>query len=189
MGRNGAGKSTLLKMVSGALPPDSGSVKLGASLKLGYFAQQSLDLLDPSCTVIEQLQKDFPMEGLGVLRNLAGAFQFSGDDVDKPVRVLSGGEKSRLVLARMLFDPPNFLVLDEPTNHLDLATKEMLVEALHGFEGTMLFVSHDRTFLRGLANRVLEIGGEDGSGRPVTYDGSYEEYVSRSGHEAPGVHA
>ena len=189
MGRNGAGKSTLLKMVSGALPPDSGSVKLGASLKLGYFAQQSLDLLDPSCTVIEQLQKDFPMEGLGVLRNLAGAFQFSGDDVDKPVRVLSGGEKSRLVLARMLFDPPNFLVLDEPTNHLDLATKEMLVEALHGFEGTMLFVSHDRTFLRGLANRVLEIGGEDGSGRPVTYDGSYEEYVARSGHEAPGVHA
>ena len=129
------------------------------------------------------------MEGLGVLRTLAGAFQFSGDDIDKPVRVLSGGEKSRLVLARMLFDPPNFLVLDEPTNHLDLATKEMLVEALHGFEGTMLFVSHDRTFLRGLANRVLEIGGEDGSGRPVTYDGSYEEYVARSGHEAPGVHA
>ena len=189
MGRNGAGKSTLLKMVSGALAPDSGIVKLGASLKLGYFAQQSLDLLDPSLTVIEQLQKDFPMEGLGVLRNLAGAFQFSGDDVDKPVRVLSGGEKSRLVLARMLFDPPNFLVLDEPTNHLDLATKEMLVEALHAFEGTMLFVSHDRTFLRGLANRVLEIGGEDGTGRPVTYGGTYEEYVAKSGHEAPGVHA
>jgi ATPase subunit of ABC transporter with duplicated ATPase domains len=189
MGRNGAGKSTLLKMVSGALAPDEGSVKLGASLKLGYFAQQSLDLLDPSCTVIEQLQKDFPMEGLGVLRNLAGAFQFSGDDVDKPVRVLSGGEKSRLVLARMLFDPPNFLVLDEPTNHLDLATKEMLVEALHEFEGTMLFVSHDRTFLRGLANRVLEIGGEDGTGKPVTYGGTYGEYVERSGHEAPGVHA
>jgi ATPase subunit of ABC transporter with duplicated ATPase domains len=129
------------------------------------------------------------MEGLGVLRNLAGAFQFSGDDVDKPVRVLSGGEKSRLVLARMLFDPPNFLVLDEPTNHLDLATKEMLVEALHAFEGTMLFVSHDRTFLRGLASRVLEIGGEDGTGRPVTYGGTYEEYVAKSGHEAPGVHA
>jgi ATPase subunit of ABC transporter with duplicated ATPase domains len=164
-------------------------VKLGASLKLGYFAQQSLDLLDPACTVIEQLQNDFPMEGLGVLRSLAGAFQFSGDDIDKPVRVLSGGEKSRLVLARMLFDPPNFLVLDEPTNHLDLATKEMLVEALHAFEGTMLFVSHDRTFLRGLASRVLEIGGEDGTGRPVTYGGSYEEYVERSGHEAPGVHA
>ena len=119
------------------------------------------------------------MEGLGVLRSLAGAFQFSGDDVDKPVRVLSGGEKSRLVLARMLFDPPNFLVLDEPTNHLDLATKEMLVEALHDFEGTMLFVSHDRTFLRGLANRVLEIGGEDGTGKPVTYGGTYEEYVAQ----------
>ena len=189
MGRNGAGKSTLLKMVSGALAPDTGTVKLGASLKLGYFAQQSLDLLDPTLTVIEQLQKDFPLEGLGVLRTLAGAFQFSGDDVDKPVRVLSGGEKSRLVLARMLFDPPNFLVLDEPTNHLDLATKEMLVKALHAFEGTMLFVSHDRTFLRGLANRVLEIGGADGTGKPVAYGGTYGEYVERSGHEAPGVHA
>ena len=189
MGRNGAGKSTLLKMVSGALPPDEGTVRLGASLKMGYFAQQSLDLLDPSLTVIEQLQKDFPLEGLGVLRTLAGAFQFSGDDVDKPVRVLSGGEKSRLVLARMLFDPPNFLVLDEPTNHLDLATKEMLVEALHAFDGTMLFVSHDRTFLRGLGTQVLEIGGEDGTGKPVTYGGTYEEYVARSGHEAPGVHA
>ncbi|KAA0256462.1 ABC-F family ATP-binding cassette domain-containing protein [Acidobacteria bacterium ACD] len=189
MGKNGAGKTTLLKMVAGALAPDEGTVRLGASLKLGYFAQQSLDLLDPSLTVLEQLQKDFPLEGIGVLRNLAGAFQFSGDDVDKPVRVLSGGEKSRLVMARMLFDPPNFLVLDEPTNHLDLATKEMLVEALGDFEGTMLFVSHDRTFLRGLANRVLEVGGEDGTGRPVTYGGTYEEYVARSGHEAPGVHA
>jgi ATPase subunit of ABC transporter with duplicated ATPase domains len=189
MGKNGAGKTTLLKLVVGALPPDAGIVKLGASLKLGYFAQQSLDLLDPSLTVLDQLTQDFPLEGQGTLRNLAGAFQFSGDDTDKPIRALSGGEKSRLVLARMLFDPPNFLVLDEPTNHLDLATKEMLVEALHDFEGTMLFVSHDRTFLRGLANRVLEIGGEDGTGKPLTFDGSYEEYVSRSGHEAPGVHS
>ncbi|WP_257303584.1 ABC-F family ATP-binding cassette domain-containing protein [Geothrix campi] len=187
MGKNGAGKSTLLKMISGAIQPDAGNVKLGASLKLGYFSQQALDLLDPDLTVIEQMQQDFPMEGLGVLRNLLGAFQFSGDDVDKRIRALSGGEKSRLVMARMLFDPPNFLVLDEPTNHLDLATKEMLIEALKDFEGTMLFVSHDRTFLRGLANRVLELGGEEHDG-PLAFGGSYLEYVERMGREAPGVH-
>jgi ATPase subunit of ABC transporter with duplicated ATPase domains len=187
MGQNGAGKSTLLKMVAGVIQPDAGSVRLGASLSLGYFSQQALDLLDPELTVIEQMQQDFPMEGLGVLRNLLGAFQFSGDDVDKKVRALSGGEKSRLVMARMLFNPPNFLVLDEPTNHLDLATKEMLIEALKDFEGTMLFVSHDRTFLRGLANRVLELGGEEHAG-PVVFSGSYPEYVDRMGREAPGVH-
>ena len=189
MGKNGAGKTTLLKMVVGALEPDSGAVRLGASLKLGYFAQQSLDLLDFDLTVLEQVQKDFPLESLGVLRNLLGAFQFSGDDVDKPIRVLSGGEKSRLVLARMLFDPPNFLVLDEPTNHLDLATKEMLVRALGKFEGTMLFVSHDRTFLRGLANRVLELGGADTDHmNPIQYPGTYAEYAVKTGREAPGVH-
>ncbi len=187
MGKNGAGKSTLLKMVAGAIQPDAGTVRLGASLSLGYFSQQALDLLDPELTVLEQMQKDFPMEGLGVLRNLLGAFQFSGDEVDKKVRSLSGGEKSRLVMARMLFNPPNFLVLDEPTNHLDLATKEMLIEALKDFEGTMLFVSHDRTFLRGLANRVLELGGEEHEG-PVVFQGSYPEYVERMGREAPGVH-
>ena len=187
MGKNGTGKSTLLKMVAGALDPDQGTVKLGASLKLGYFAQQSLDLLDPELTVLEQVQKDFPMEGLGVMRNLLGAFQFMGDDVDKRIRALSGGEKSRLVMALMLFDPPNFLILDEPTNHLDLATKEMLIEALKDFEGTMLFVSHDRTFLRGLATRVLELGGEEHQG-PEFYPGSYLEYVAKTGREAPGVH-
>jgi ATPase subunit of ABC transporter with duplicated ATPase domains len=190
MGRNGAGKTTLLKMISGALLPDDGDVRVGASVKLGYFAQQSLDLLDPALTVFEQLQKDFPQDGIGVLRSLAGAFQFSGDDVDKKIRALSGGEKSRLVLARMLFDPPNFLVLDEPTNHLDLATKEMLVDSLKSFEGTMIFVSHDRAFLRGLSNRVLELGGETGTdAQPHAYPGSYVEYVERTGHEAPGVHA
>jgi len=190
MGKNGAGKSTLLKMIAGATEPDSGSVRLGASLSMGYFAQQSLDVLDPELTVIEQLQKDFPQDGLGSLRSLAGAFQFSGDDVDKSIRALSGGEKSRLAMARMLYNPPNFLVLDEPTNHLDLATKEMLVEALKEFEGTMIFVSHDRTFLRGLSSRVLELGGENGRDKnPHVYLGSYVEYVQKTGHEAPGIYA
>jgi len=190
MGKNGAGKTTLLKMLAGALDPDGGEVRLGASLKLGYFAQQSLDLLDPDLTILEQLQQDFPQDGIGVLRTLAGAFQFSGDDVDKKIRALSGGEKSRLAMARMLYDPPNFLVLDEPTNHLDLATKEMLVEALKDFEGTMVFVSHDRMFLRGLGSRVLELGGENGTSRdPLVYPGSYVEYVQKTGHEAPGTHS
>ncbi|HVH29158.1 MAG TPA: ABC-F family ATP-binding cassette domain-containing protein [Vicinamibacterales bacterium] len=190
MGKNGAGKSTLLKMVAGQLAPDRGHVRLGASLILGYFAQQSLDLLNPDLTVEEQLRQDFPHEPIGALRNLAGAFQFSGDDVDKKIRALSGGEKTRLVLARMLLNPPNFLVLDEPTNHLDLATKEMLLEALKDFDGTMLFVSHDRAFLRRLSNRVLELGGESGTeAQPHLYPGSYVEYVERTGHEAPGVHA
>jgi ATPase subunit of ABC transporter with duplicated ATPase domains len=188
MGRNGAGKTTLLKMIAGATQPDSGSVRLGASLNMGYFSQQSLDVLDPSLTIIEQLQQDFPKDSLGSLRSLAGAFQFSGDDVDKKIRSLSGGEKSRLVIARMLFNPPNFLVLDEPTNHLDLATKEMLVDSLKDFEGTMIFVSHDRMFLRGLGSRVLELGGESGTDKtPNIYLGPYVEYVQAKGHEAPGI--
>ena len=190
MGKNGAGKTTLLKMIAGAVAPYAGVIQLGASLRMGYFAQQSLDVLDPDLTIEEQLAKDFPHESPGILRSLAGAFQFSGDDIDKKIRALSGGEKTRLVMARMLLDPPNFLVLDEPTNHLDLATKEMLVEALGSFEGTMMFVSHDRAFLRGLSNRVLELGGETGTdARPHVYPGSYVEYVQRTGHEAPGVRA
>lgn len=190
MGRNGAGKTTLLKMIAGASDPDSGTVRLGASLNMGYFAQQSLDILNPELTIFEQLQNDFPMDSIGSLRSLAGAFQFSGDDVDKRIRALSGGEKSRLAMARMLFNPPNFLVLDEPTNHLDLATKEMLVEALKDFEGTMIFVSHDRTFLRGLGTRVLELGGESGTERvPRVYPGTYIEYVTALGHEAPGIYS
>ncbi len=190
MGKNGAGKTTLLRMIAGVLAPDSGTVTPGASLKMGYFAQQAIDLLDLDLTIAEQLQKDFPQESIGVLRSLAGAFQFSGDDVDKKIRSLSGGEKTRLVIARMLLHPPNFLVLDEPTNHLDLFTKEMLIEALKDFDGTMLFVSHDRAFLRALSNRVIELGGESGVEKePHLYPGSYVEYVQRTGHEAPGVHA
>jgi ATPase subunit of ABC transporter with duplicated ATPase domains len=174
-----------LKMVAGVLRPDAGTVRLGASLKMGYFSQQALDILDPDLTIDEQLQRDFPLESVGVLRTLAGAFQFSGDDVDKKIRALSGGEKTRLVMARMLLDPPNFLVLDEPTNHLDLATKEMLITALSGYEGAMLLVSHDRRFLGALSNRVLELTPE--GTRP--YGGGYHEYVARTGREAPGLRA
>ncbi|MDI1443415.1 ABC-F family ATP-binding cassette domain-containing protein [Polyangium sp. 6x1] len=183
MGVNGAGKSTLLKMIAGELAPDAGGAAIGASVKLGYFAQHAMDVLDPELTVVGTLIHSFPDASLGTLRTLAGCFGFSGDDVDKPVRVLSGGEKARLVLARMLYDPPNFLILDEPTNHLDIATKEMLVEALSNFEGTMLFVSHDRHFLAKLSNRVLELTPEG----VHKYGGGYLEYVATSGHEAPGL--
>ena len=127
MGINGAGKSTLLKLVTGTAEPDDGSVAVGGSVKLGYFAQHAMDLLDGDRTVFEFLEDSFPQAGQGSLRALAGCFGFSGDDVEKRCRVLSGGEKARLVMARMLYDPPNFLVLDEPTNHLDMGTKEMLI--------------------------------------------------------------
>jgi len=185
MGINGAGKSTLLKLVTGSTEPDSGIVTLGGSVKMGYFAQHAMDLLDGEATVFEWLEAAFPLAGQGSLRALCGSFGFSGDDVEKRCRVLSGGEKARLVMARMLYDPPNFLVLDEPTNHLDMATKEMLITALSDFEGTMLFVSHDRRFLGALSNRVLELT-PDGIHQ---YGGGYSEYVARTGHEAPGLHS
>ncbi len=184
LGANGAGKSTLLKLVAGAAEPDEGSVTLGAAVKMGYFAQHSMDLLDGDDTVFESLDASFPQAGTGALKSLAGCFGFSGDDVEKPCRVLSGGEKARLVMAKMLFDPPNFLVLDEPTNHLDMATKEVLVAALQEFEGTMLFVSHDRHFLAALSNRVLELTPEG----VHQYGGGYTEYVEKTGQEAPGLH-
>jgi ATPase subunit of ABC transporter with duplicated ATPase domains len=183
MGVNGAGKSTLLKLVAGATEADDGSVNVGASVKMGYFAQHAMDLLDGDRTVFRSLEDAFPQAGQGSLRALAGCFGFSGDDVEKKCRVLSGGEKARLVMAKMLFDPPNFLVLDEPTNHLDMATKEMLIAALSSYEGAMLFVSHDRRFLAALSNRVLELT-PDGIHR---YGGGYTEYVARTGHEAPGL--
>jgi ATPase subunit of ABC transporter with duplicated ATPase domains len=183
MGINGAGKSTLLKLVAGASEPDQGTVSLGGSVKMGYFAQHAMDLLDGDRTVFQSLEDAFPTAGQGSLRALAGCFGFSGDDIEKRCRVLSGGEKARLVMAKMLFDPPNFLVLDEPTNHLDLATKEMLITALSDFEGTMLFVSHDRHFLSVLSNRVLELT-PDGIHQ---YGGGYTEYVARTGQEAPGL--
>jgi len=183
MGINGAGKSTLLKLIAGASQPDSGQISVGASVKVGYFAQHAMELLSPEQSVWEALITEFPQASIGALRTLAGVFGFSGDDVEKPCRILSGGEKARLVLAKMLFDPPNFLILDEPTNHLDMTTKEMLVDALKNFEGTMLFVSHDRNFLGMLSNRVLELTLEG----PRLYGGGYTEYVAQSGHEAPGL--
>jgi ATPase subunit of ABC transporter with duplicated ATPase domains len=184
MGVNGAGKSTLLKLIAGDARPDAGTVTLGASVRVGYFAQHSMEILDPQRTVLETLEVAHPHASIGSLRTLAGAFGFSGDDVEKRCRILSGGERSRLVLAQMLYQPPNFLVLDEPTNHLDLATKEMLTKALADFDGTMIFVSHDRAVLRALSNRVLEVGGDGG---PRQYGGGYAEYVVQTGYEAPGV--
>ncbi|ARN82192.1 ABC-F family ATP-binding cassette domain-containing protein [Methylocystis bryophila] len=183
MGVNGAGKSTLLKLVAGAATPDEGGVALGANVKMGYFAQHAMELLDGDRTVFQSLEDSFPQAGQGALRTLAGCFGFSGDDVEKKCRVLSGGEKARLVMAKMLFDPPNFLVLDEPTNHLDIATKEMLIQALSSYEGAMLFVSHDRHFLAALSNRVLELTPEG----VHKYEGGYTEYVARTGQEAPGL--
>jgi ATPase subunit of ABC transporter with duplicated ATPase domains len=184
MGVNGAGKSTLLKLIAGSTEPDTGNVTVGASVKMGYFAQHAMELIDGEDTLFESLEGAFPQATQGSLRTLAGAFGFSGDDIEKKCRVLSGGEKARLVMARMLYDPPNFLVLDEPTNHLDLCTKEMLIKALADYEGTMLFVSHDRHFLAALSNRVLELTPEG----IHQYGGGYTEYVERVGYEAPGLH-
>ena len=183
MGINGAGKSTLLKLVAGSTQPDTGTVNVGGSVKMGYFAQHAMDLLDGERTIFEELEYAFPQAGTGSLRSLAGCFGFSGDDVEKRCRVLSGGEKARLVMAKMLYDPPNFLVLDEPTNHLDMATKQMLIAALGQYEGSMLFVSHDRHFLAALSNRVLELTPEG----IHNYGGGYTEYVARTGQEAPGL--
>jgi ATPase subunit of ABC transporter with duplicated ATPase domains len=185
MGANGAGKSTLLRLVAGAAEPDSGSAALGAAVKLGYFAQHSMEILSGEENVLETLESAFPDASIGSLRALAGCFGFSGDDTLKRCRLLSGGEKARLVIARMLYDPPNFLVLDEPTNHLDLDTREMLVRALASFDGTLLLVSHDRRFLTALTDHVLELAAEG----PRVYAGGYAEYVIASGHEAPGMRA
>jgi ATPase subunit of ABC transporter with duplicated ATPase domains len=182
MGVNGAGKSTLLKLVVGAAAPDAGKVQLGASVKLGYFAQHAMELIQGDKSVLETITEQHPRASTASLRTLLGAFGFSGDDADKRCRILSGGEKARLVLAGMLYDPPNFLVLDEPTNHLDIDTKEMLTKALAEFDGSMLFVSHDREFLRRVSTRVLELTPQGAH----AFGGGYAEYVAESGHEAPG---
>jgi ATPase subunit of ABC transporter with duplicated ATPase domains len=184
MGENGSGKTTLLKMMAGVLNPDDGGVTVGKSVTMGYFAQHQMEQLDASRTVIEELVAHSPTTNLGTLRTLAGAFGFHGDDHEKPIRVLSGGERARLALAKILFDAPNLLVLDEPTNHLDIVTKRALVKALSQYEGTIVFVSHDRAFLRAIATRILEL--EPGK-RPHLYGGNYDEYVATTGREAPGM--
>ena len=185
LGVNGAGKTTLLRMIHGEIEADEGVVKRGASLKAGYFAQHTTELLDPDQTVLGTMTAEFPGEPVGTIRKCLAGFGFYEDDLDKVTGWLSGGEKARLVLARMLYDPPNFLILDEPTNHLDVESKQALIDTLRKFEGTMIFVSHDRHFLDALATHVLEIDG--GEGR--TYYGGYQKYKELTGHEAPGAPA
>ena len=183
MGENGAGKSTLLKMMAGALAPDGGSASVGASVTLGYYAQHTMDGLTADRSLLEELEAHAPLANQGTLRGLAGAFGFQDDDVFKPVRILSGGEKARLALAKLMWDAPNLMILDEPSNHLDIVTKRALTAALRDYTGTLVFVSHDRMFLRALATRVLELGPTG----PRVYGGSYDEYVASTGREAPGM--
>ncbi len=157
VGVNGAGKSTLLKVICGLTQASGGESSLGPSIQVGYFSQFSLDLLDPNNTVLEEISQRLPHASNGYIRNLLAAFLFRGDDVEKKIKVLSGGEKSRVVLATLMSNNNNLLILDEPTNHLDLKSRDVLLNALKTFEGTVMYVSHDRHFLHGLSNRVFEV--------------------------------
>ncbi|ALC15565.1 glycosyl transferase family 1 [Desulfuromonas soudanensis] len=179
VGINGAGKSTFLKVLAGETKPSAGSAEIGANVNLGYFSQHAMDVLDPKKTVFDTVQDVIPQASIGVVRNLCAAFLFQGDDVDKRIDKLSGGEKSRVVLATLLARPINFLVLDEPTNHLDIQSRETLLEALQSFAGTVVLVSHDRHFLRALVNRVFEID----HGEMRTYEGDYEYYLHKTGRD------
>ena len=172
-GVNGAGKSTLLKIITGQTQASNGVCALGASLNVGYFSQYSCDLLEPDHTIFEEVSARLPKASVGWVKNLLGAFLFSGDDADKKIRNLSGGEKSRVMLACILAQPVNFLVLDEPTNHLDIDSREVLLNALQAFEGTVMIVSHDRYILRAIANRVFEID----QGHLRVYEGHFDEYL------------
>lgn len=176
VGVNGAGKSTFMKIVVGHAEPTSGTYKVGPSIEIGYFSQNSLDVLNPNSTILEEVQAHMPVANLGQIRNLLGSLMFSGDEVDKKIKVLSGGEKSRVVLATILSKPINFLVLDEPTNHLDIKSREILMDALQRFDGTVMMVSHDRYFLRALTTRVFALG----KNKLVTFDGTYDEYLERA---------
>ena len=180
IGVNGAGKSTLLKIISQQTDPSGGESILGASVEIGYFSQHALDLLQPEMTILETLQAVAPLANLGTLKNLLGSFLFSDDDVDKKVGVLSGGEKSRVVLATILIKPVNFLILDEPTNHLDILSREILMDALVRFDGTIIMVSHDRHFLSSITNRVFRIN----EGELTTYEGGFGEYLESSSNDS-----
>ena len=180
VGVNGAGKSTFLKVLAGETDPTGGTVSLGANVELGYFSQHAMEVLDPKKTVFETLQDTLPLATIGVIRNLLGAFLFSGDTVEKKIENLSGGEKSRVVLATLLARPVNFLVLDEPTNHLDIKSREMLLDALKNFTGTVVLVSHDRHFLRSLVDHVYEID----HGEMRIYQGDYSYYLHKVHGEA-----
>jgi ATP-binding cassette subfamily F protein 3 len=178
-GVNGAGKSTLLKVIAGQTLPSGGSCVIGAGVRIGYFSQYSSDILLPGRTVFQEVAERLPKASEGTIKNILGAFQFSGDDVDKKVSVLSGGEKSRVMLACLLAEPLNFFILDEPTNHLDIASREALLEALQDFEGTVLVVSHDRYFQKSLVSRVFEIR----SGSLAAYEGDFGYYLEKSGRD------
>jgi ATP-binding cassette subfamily F protein 3 len=177
VGVNGAGKSTLLKIVSGQTDPTDGKCAIGAGIELGYFSQNSMDVLDPKMTVLEEVHSRIPTASLGYVRNLLGAFKFSGDEVEKKISVLSGGEKSRVVLATILSRPVNFLVLDEPTNHLDIQSREVLLEAVKNFPGTVMIVSHDRHFLREMTTRVFRLDRHE----LTIYDGTWDYYLEKTG--------
>ena len=183
VGVNGAGKSTFLKVLAGQTSPTEGRAVIGANVNTGYFSQHAMDILDGDKKVFDTVQDALPLEGIGVIRNLCGAFLFSGDDVDKKIKQLSGGEKSRVVLATLLGRPLNFLVLDEPTNHLDIQSREILLQALQEFTGTIVLVSHDRHFLRSLVDRVFEID----QGQMTAYEGDYEHYLSKTGRDHRAV--
>ena len=176
VGINGAGKSTLLKVMAGQTEATTGSLTIGANAHMGYFSQHAMEILNPKKSVFDTVQEALPMAGIGTIRNLCAAFLFCGDDVDKRIDMLSGGEKSRVVLATLLARPLNLLVLDEPTNHLDIQSREILLGALQAFQGTVILVSHDRHFLRSLVTRVFEID----HGKMLTYEGDYDYYLSKS---------
>lgn len=180
VGVNGAGKSTFLKILSGQTEPSAGSMTIGANVEIGYFSQHAMDLLDPKKTIFETMQDYMPLATIGMIRNLLGAFLFSGDTVDKRIENISGGEKSRVVLATILARPVNFLILDEPTNHLDIRSREMLLDTLRNFGGTIVLVSHDRHFLRLLVDRVFEVD----HGEMRVYEGNYDYYLSKTHHKA-----
>ncbi len=182
LGVNGAGKSTLLKILAQQLSPDQGECKLGASLSVGYFAQHQTEILKPDMTVYEAVQEVAPTTSRASIQNILGSLLFSGDDVEKQISVLSGGEKTRLVLARIIANPCNFLILDEPTNHLDIRTREVLLEALQQFEGTLVFVSHDRHFLRDVATKVILID----QGHTTEYLGGLPDFLEKNGNRFPG---